>query len=83
MRSERNKRRGGRGGEGARDKDGPVERPAETLEAADQIDGGANRREIEPVSGADIAPKHLAEMQRDAKGQGREPVPPSDRKSVV
>ena len=38
---------------------------------ADQIDGGADCREIQPVGGADSAPQHLAKMQRDAEGQGR------------
>ena len=46
------------------------------FEAADQIDGGADRGEVEPVGRADIAPQDLAEMQRDAEGQGRLALPP-------
>jgi len=33
---------------------------------------GADRGEVEPVGGADIAPQHLAQMQRRAEGQRRQ-----------
>ena len=35
--------------------------------------------EIQPVGGTDIAPQHLAEMQRRAEGQRRQPLRPPDR----
>ena len=75
--SKRDQWRSGFRGEGARDEDGLAERTAEALQAADQIDGGTDRGEIEPVGRADIAPQHLAEMQRDAEGQGRLALPPA------
>src|SRR6476661_8809224 len=74
MRSERYQRYSGLGGECARDKDGLVERLAQPLEPANQIDGGTDRREIEPVSSTDIAPEHLAEVQGGAEAQRRQPL---------
>ena len=68
MRSERDQRHIGFGGERARDQDGLAERPAEPFEPADQINGGTDRREIQPVGGTDIAPEYLAEVQGDAEG---------------
>ena len=62
----------GFGGEDARDQDGLVERPAQPFQPADQIDGGADRREIQPIGSTDIAPEHLAEMQRGAEAQRRQ-----------
>src|SRR6266478_2853539 len=74
MRSERYQRYSGLGGECARDKDGLVERPAEPFQPADQIDGGADRREIQPIGSTDIAPEYLAEVQGGAEGQRRQPL---------
>ena len=64
-------RSSGLGGECARDKDDLVERPAQPLQPADQIDGGTDRGEIQAIGGADIAPQHLAEVQGDAEMQRR------------
>ena len=60
-----------------RRQDRPVERPAQPFQPADQIDGGADRGEVEPVGRADIAPEHLAEMQRGAEAQGRQALAPA------
>jgi len=35
------------------------------LPAGHQIDGGADRRETQPIGSTDIAPQHLAEMHGD------------------
>ncbi len=43
-------------------------------QTADQIDGGANCREIQPIGGADVAPQHCAAMQRNAEWQGGEAI---------
>jgi SAM-dependent methyltransferase len=56
MRSERDQRRFGLGGERARHENRLAERPAQPFQPADQIDGGADRREIQAIGGADIAP---------------------------
>jgi hypothetical protein len=49
-----------------------AEPPAQALKPADQVHGGANCREIQPVGGADVAPQHLAYVQRRAEWQGRQ-----------
>ena len=67
MFAQRRQRRGGFGGHRARDQHRPAERPAQPLQPAD---GG----EIQSVDRADIAPQHLAEMQRRAEGQRRQPL---------
>ena len=67
MRAERDQRRVGLGRERARHQHRPAERPAQSFEPAHEIDGGTDRGEVEPIGGADIAPEHLAEMQRRAE----------------
>ena len=49
-----------------------TERPAQAFQPADQVDGGADGGEIQPVGGADVAPQHFADMQRRAKRQRRQ-----------
>ena len=75
MRSECDQRRVGLSRERTRHQHRLAERPAQPLEPADQIDGGADRREIQAVGSADIAPQHLAEMQRGAERQRRQALP--------
>ena len=66
MFAERHQRRAGLGSDRTRDQHGVAERPAQSLEPADEIDRGADGGEIEPVGGADIAPQNFAEMQAAA-----------------
>ena len=56
----------------ARNQDRPVERPAQSLQPADQVDGRTDRGEIQPVGRADIAPQDLADMHGRAEPQGRQ-----------
>ena len=63
---------GGLGGDGARDQHRPAERPAQTLQPADQVDRGADGSEIQAVDRADVAPQHLTEMQRHAERKRRQ-----------
>src|SRR6516162_7583235 len=62
MFAERHQRRAGLGSDRTRDQHGVAERPAQSLEPADEVDRGADGGEIEPVGGADIAPQDFAEM---------------------
>jgi len=70
--AERNERRRRLGRHCPRHEHAAAQRLAQTFEPADQIDGGADGGEVEPVGGADIAPQHLAQMKRHAEGQGRQ-----------
>src|SRR5262249_37635519 len=72
MRSKKNHRHVGFGSDRARDQDDTFEGPAQPFQPADEVDGRADRGEIEPVGGADIAPQYFAEMKRDAERQRRE-----------
>src|SRR6476661_4603021 len=64
MRSERYQFCGGLCGKCARNQDGSAERPAKPLKPADEIDGGTDRGEVQPVRRSDIAPQNLAKVQR-------------------
>jgi hypothetical protein len=77
MGSERDQWRFGLGGKRARRKDRLPKRTAQPFQPAYQIDGGADRREIQAIGGANITPQHLAEVQGGAKGQRRQPLPTS------
>ena len=80
MRSERDQRRVRLGGERTRHQHGPAELLAQTFEAAGEIDGGADRREVETVGGADIAPKYLAEMKGRSEREWRQALGPALRR---
>src|SRR4029077_10538641 len=67
--AQRQQRRRSLGGNRARDQHRSAEWPAQPLNPADKVDGGADGVEVQPVGSADIAPQHLAEMQRRAEGQ--------------
>src|SRR5262249_4210833 len=56
MRSECDQRHLGLGGKRACNKDRLRKRPAQALQPAHQIDGGTDRREIQAIGGANIAP---------------------------
>ena len=62
--AQRRQRRGGLGGDRARDQHRPAERPAQPLQPPDQVDRGADRGEVQPVGRADIALQYRAQMQR-------------------
>ena len=51
-------------GEVIADDDGQVEGFGDSLDAAHQIDGGADHREIEAVSSTDVAIEHLPHVKR-------------------
>src|SRR6476620_6279973 len=53
MRAQWEQRRGSLGRERAGDQDGPAERPAQPFQPADQVDGGADRGEVQPVGRTD------------------------------
>ena len=71
--AQRHRRRGGLGRDRDRDQHRPAERPAQPLHPAKQVDRGADRGEVQPVGRADMAPQDLAQMQRRAEGQRRQP----------
>jgi len=47
-----------------------IERLGHTFDPADQIDGGTDHGEIEPVGGADIAVDRRADVKRDTISSG-------------
>ena len=57
--------------QGARDEHRLVQALGQIQEPAGPVHGRADHREIQPVRGPDIAIGHLADMQRQAVGQGR------------
>ena len=77
--AQRHEGSGGRGGGCARDQDRTAEGSAQPLQPAHQVDGGADGSEVQPVGRTDIAPQYLAEMQRRAEGQRRQPLRLPDR----
>ena len=66
--STRDQRRLCLGGKRAGHKDRLAQWFARPLQAADQIDGGADSGEIQAIRGADIAPENVAKMQGGAEG---------------
>ena len=72
MISQRDQRRAheSRGCSGNQDRS--IERTAKSFQPADKIYGRADRREIQAVGGANIAPENLAEVHGCAKGQRRQ-----------
>jgi len=74
MRSERDQWHVSLRGERARHQHGPAERLAHPSSRLARLTAGPIAGEIEPVGGADIAPQHLAEMQRRTERERRQTV---------
>jgi hypothetical protein len=51
---------------------GPAKRPAKAFESAHHVNGGTDRREIQPIGCPYITPQHLSDMQRHAERQRRQ-----------
>ena len=59
------------GGDRAGEEDATPERATQAFEPADQVDGGADRGEVQPVGGTHIAPQHFTKVEREAELQRR------------